>query len=280
MPGSGSARVSPSRGPWPRTGCPPSSSCGRASSSTTASRHRRRREVLVRALSGRSGQAPQGQREGDPDPRPDACGSCSGSPGPTSRPSTAPSWPARAGSCPGNTSSASARRAFARPRRRGPYKFVSFNPGVELVLEAFEGYWRKTPSIKRLVFRSLPDETTRAAALKSGEVDVAFLLSGPTADESAHAGSAPGGAASGHLLARFPRSVGCQVPVGRPARAPGRKPRHRPPGPEPGRDPGALAPDRAASSRAISSSPCPSSRTPTIPSAPSNSSPRPAIQRV
>ena len=69
------------------------------------------------------------------------------------------------------------------PIGAGPYKFVSFNPGIELVLEAFEGYWRKTPSIKRLVFRSMPDETTRAAALKSGEVDVAFLLSGPTAEE-------------------------------------------------------------------------------------------------
>jgi peptide/nickel transport system substrate-binding protein len=33
------------------------------------------------------------------------------------------------------------------------------------------------------VFRSLPDETTRAAALKSGEVDLAMLLSGPTAQE-------------------------------------------------------------------------------------------------
>ncbi len=69
------------------------------------------------------------------------------------------------------------------PVGAGPYKFVSFTPGVELVLEAFEGYWRKSPSIKRLVFRSLPDETTRAAALKSGEVDVAFLLSGPTAHD-------------------------------------------------------------------------------------------------
>ena len=69
------------------------------------------------------------------------------------------------------------------PVGAGPYKFVSFKPGVELVLEAFEGYWRKTPSIKRLVFRSLPDETTRAAALKAGEVDVAFLLSGPVADD-------------------------------------------------------------------------------------------------
>ena len=69
------------------------------------------------------------------------------------------------------------------PVGAGPYKFVSFNPGVELVLEAYEGYWRKVPSIKRLVFRSLPDETTRAAALKNGEVDVAFLLSGPTAED-------------------------------------------------------------------------------------------------
>ena len=58
------------------------------------------------------------------------------------------------------------------PIGAGPYKFVSLNPGVELVVEAFEGYWRKTPSIKRIVFRSLPDETTRAAALKSGEVDL------------------------------------------------------------------------------------------------------------
>src|SRR5215831_13501071 len=38
----------------------------------------------------------------------------------------------------------------------GPYKFVSHTPGVELVMEAFEGYWRKMPSVKRLVFKSVP----------------------------------------------------------------------------------------------------------------------------
>jgi peptide/nickel transport system substrate-binding protein len=69
------------------------------------------------------------------------------------------------------------------PIGAGPYKFVSLNPGIELVLEAFEGYWRKSPSIKRLVFRSLPDETTRAAALKTGEVDLAMLLTGPIAQD-------------------------------------------------------------------------------------------------
>jgi len=67
------------------------------------------------------------------------------------------------------------------PIGAGPYRVVSFNPGIDLVMEAFEGYWRKTPSVKRLVFRSMPDETTRAAALKAGDVDIVYLLSGPTA---------------------------------------------------------------------------------------------------
>jgi peptide/nickel transport system substrate-binding protein len=69
------------------------------------------------------------------------------------------------------------------PIGAGPYRFVSFTPGVELVLEAFEGYWRKAPSVKRLIFKSVPDETTRAAALTRGEVDVAYFLTGPVAEE-------------------------------------------------------------------------------------------------
>ncbi|HEU0094024.1 MAG TPA: ABC transporter substrate-binding protein, partial [Vicinamibacteria bacterium] len=69
------------------------------------------------------------------------------------------------------------------PVGAGPYRFVSFKPGVELVLEAFEGYWRKVPSVKTLVFRVIPDESTRLAALKRGEVDIAYSITGPLADE-------------------------------------------------------------------------------------------------
>jgi peptide/nickel transport system substrate-binding protein len=69
------------------------------------------------------------------------------------------------------------------PIGAGPYKFVSFNPGVDLVMEAWDGYWRKTPNVKRLVFRSMADETTRAAALKAGDVDIVYLLSGPSATD-------------------------------------------------------------------------------------------------
>src|SRR5437667_6960252 len=69
------------------------------------------------------------------------------------------------------------------PIGAGPYKFVSSTPGVEIVLEAFEGYWRKAPSVKRLVFKSVPDETTRAAGLKRGEFDVVYFLTGPVAED-------------------------------------------------------------------------------------------------
>ena len=70
------------------------------------------------------------------------------------------------------------------PVGAGPYKFVSFKPGVELVLEAHEQYWRKIPTLKTLVFRTIPDESTRLAALKRGEVDVAYSITGPLAEET------------------------------------------------------------------------------------------------
>jgi peptide/nickel transport system substrate-binding protein len=69
------------------------------------------------------------------------------------------------------------------PVGAGPYKFVSFNPGVELVLEAFPDYWRKAPSVKKLVMKSITDETTRAAAVKAGEVDAAYLFGGAVAQD-------------------------------------------------------------------------------------------------
>ena len=69
------------------------------------------------------------------------------------------------------------------PVGAGPYRFVSFTPGIELVLEAYEGYWRKSPSVKRLVLRTIPDPATRLAALKRGEADIAFSMIGELGDE-------------------------------------------------------------------------------------------------
>ena len=69
------------------------------------------------------------------------------------------------------------------PIGAGPYRFVSFNPGVELVLEAVDQYWRKAPQVKRLVFRTIPDPSTRFAALKRGEIDISYWMTALLGEE-------------------------------------------------------------------------------------------------
>ncbi len=69
------------------------------------------------------------------------------------------------------------------PIGAGPYKFTSFNPGIELVMDANVTYWRKHPTVKTLVWKVIPDETTRLAALKRGEVDIAYSIRGELAEE-------------------------------------------------------------------------------------------------
>src|SRR5437763_1721900 len=69
------------------------------------------------------------------------------------------------------------------PVGAGPYRFVSFTPGVELVMEAFDQFWRKPPSVKRLVFKSVPEESTRLAMLKRGEADIVYSIRGALAEE-------------------------------------------------------------------------------------------------
>jgi peptide/nickel transport system substrate-binding protein len=65
----------------------------------------------------------------------------------------------------------------------GPYKFVSYTPGGDLVMEAYDGYWRKMPNIKRIVMKGIPEGPTRLAMLKKGEADYAVALDGPVAEE-------------------------------------------------------------------------------------------------
>jgi len=68
------------------------------------------------------------------------------------------------------------------PIGAGPYKFVGHKPGIEVVLEANPGYWRKVPHIKRIVMKSVPETTTRVAMLKNGEADIANALDGEDAE--------------------------------------------------------------------------------------------------
>ncbi len=74
------------------------------------------------------------------------------------------------------------------PIGAGPYKFVSGKPGIEYVLEAFPDYWRRVPNVKTLVMRSVPEATTRALMVRTGEADIGIALDGPDAEGLQKAG--------------------------------------------------------------------------------------------
>ena len=61
-----------------------------------------------------------------------------------------------------------------QPVGSGPYKFVSWSKGENVVLEANEDYWDKenAPKIKNVVFRFIAENSSRVTALTNGEVDI------------------------------------------------------------------------------------------------------------
>jgi len=62
------------------------------------------------------------------------------------------------------------------PVGAGPFKVVIWKKDDRVELEAFGEYWGGAPKIKKLVFKPVPSESARAAALASGELDVVPIL--------------------------------------------------------------------------------------------------------
>ena len=62
------------------------------------------------------------------------------------------------------------------PIGTGPYKYVRWAKDEEIVLEADPNHWRGAPKIKTVVFRPIPDDAVRVAALQNGEIDVAVNI--------------------------------------------------------------------------------------------------------
>ncbi len=58
------------------------------------------------------------------------------------------------------------------PVGTGPFKFVEWKVGQEVILEANKNYWDKAhaPKVQRVVIRNIKDNSQRLAALKAGEV--------------------------------------------------------------------------------------------------------------
>jgi peptide/nickel transport system substrate-binding protein len=64
-----------------------------------------------------------------------------------------------------------------KPVGTGPYKFVEWVRGDHVTLEANDNYWQGSPKgkpgVKTIIFRPIPEESTRVAALRSGQVQIA-----------------------------------------------------------------------------------------------------------
>lgn len=57
----------------------------------------------------------------------------------------------------------------------GPYKLVKWDNGVEVVFERFDGYWGEKPAVKNVKILTMPEWSTRKAALLAGDVDIATV---------------------------------------------------------------------------------------------------------
>src|SRR6185437_8837648 len=62
----------------------------------------------------------------------------------------------------------------------GPFKFVEWQRGNRIVLERNDSYWGPKPYWKKVILRPLTNNTTRVAALLSGDVDL--IEDPPTTD--------------------------------------------------------------------------------------------------
>jgi peptide/nickel transport system substrate-binding protein len=62
----------------------------------------------------------------------------------------------------------------------GPYKFVSWTPKDQMVLERFDDYWGPKEPWARVVRKELPNDAARVAQLKAGQVDI--IVRAPASD--------------------------------------------------------------------------------------------------
>jgi len=62
----------------------------------------------------------------------------------------------------------------------GPYKFVSWTPKDQLVLDRFDGYWGGKEPWQRVLRKEIPNDTARVAQLKAGQLDL--IARAPAAD--------------------------------------------------------------------------------------------------
>jgi len=58
------------------------------------------------------------------------------------------------------------------PVGSGPYKLVKWAKGDSITLESYDGYYGTRPAYDKIIFKTVPEESSRVAALVTGEADV------------------------------------------------------------------------------------------------------------
>ena len=117
------------------------------------------------------------------------------------------------------------------PVGAGPYRFVSFNPGVELVLEAFEQYWRRPPARKARGSEGGAGRSDPAGSVEGRRAGHRLLnprRAGRTIAANARSDAEAGGPA-GYPMAVLPRAMGPQIALARRSGQAGGQPRPGPP---------------------------------------------------
>jgi len=62
------------------------------------------------------------------------------------------------------------------PIGTGPYRLSEFKPNQQLILETWDGYWGEKPQVDRLIFKPVPESSTRMAELRAGTSDIILQL--------------------------------------------------------------------------------------------------------
>lgn len=63
-----------------------------------------------------------------------------------------------------------------KPVGTGPYQLIEWNRGVDIKIEKFNDYWGQKPNIQNVTYRFIQENSTRLAALKAGEIDLALEM--------------------------------------------------------------------------------------------------------
>jgi peptide/nickel transport system substrate-binding protein len=77
-------------------------------------------------------------------------------------------------------------KAFGQnPVGSGPFKLKEWIRGQHCIVEPFEGYYGAAPKMKRIIYKSVPEDTSRAFALATGEADIVANIPAEEAPELA-----------------------------------------------------------------------------------------------